>query len=47
MQIMQSRRAFMAGLSAAGAASALESRRSLADEPPPETTTLARGRARL
>jgi NitT/TauT family transport system substrate-binding protein len=40
MQVMQSRRSFLAGLSAAGTASALSSRVSLADEAPLETTTL-------
>jgi NitT/TauT family transport system substrate-binding protein len=40
MQIIQSRRDFLAGLSAAGAASALGSRASFADEPPPEVTTI-------
>ncbi len=40
MQIIQSRRDFLAGLSAAGAASALGARASLADEGPPETTTI-------
>jgi NitT/TauT family transport system substrate-binding protein len=40
MQIAQSRRDFLAGLSAAGAAAILGRRQSLADERPPETTTL-------
>jgi NitT/TauT family transport system substrate-binding protein len=40
MQIMQSRRGFLASLSAAGAAGVLGSRRSFADEPPPEVTTI-------
>jgi NitT/TauT family transport system substrate-binding protein len=40
MHIIQSRRDFLAGLSAAGAASMLGGRRALADEGPPETTTL-------
>jgi NitT/TauT family transport system substrate-binding protein len=40
MQISQSRRDFLAGLSAASAASLLGPRASLADEPPPETTTI-------
>jgi NitT/TauT family transport system substrate-binding protein len=40
MHIMQSRRDFLAGLSAAGAASVLGSRTSLAVEGPPEVTTL-------
>jgi NitT/TauT family transport system substrate-binding protein len=40
MHIMQSRRDFMATLSAAGAASALGARRLLADEGRPETTTI-------
>jgi NitT/TauT family transport system substrate-binding protein len=39
MQIIQSRRDFLAGLSAAGAAGVLGARASLADEPP-ETTTI-------
>src|SRR5262245_37696554 len=43
MQIMQSRRAFLATLSAAGAASLLGDRGSLADEGPPETTALRIG----
>jgi NitT/TauT family transport system substrate-binding protein len=40
MQIIQSRRDFLTALSAAGAATAFGSRASLADEGPPETTTL-------
>jgi NitT/TauT family transport system substrate-binding protein len=40
MQIIQSRRDFLAGLSAAGAAATLGPRTSLANEGPPETTTL-------
>jgi hypothetical protein len=40
MHIMQSRRDFLATLSAAGAAGVLGTRLSLADEGPPETTTL-------
>ena len=40
MQIMQSRRDFLAGLSAAGAASVSAARGSLADEAPPEVTTI-------
>ena len=40
MHIMQSRRDFLTTLSAAGAASVLGAPASLADEPPPETTTL-------
>jgi NitT/TauT family transport system substrate-binding protein len=40
MQIIQSRRDFLAGLSAAGTVSALGARASLADEVPPETTTI-------
>ena len=40
MHIMQSRRDFLATLSAAGAASMLGRRAPLADEPPPETTTV-------
>jgi NitT/TauT family transport system substrate-binding protein len=40
MQMTQSRRDFLASLSAAGAAGALGARPSLADEPPPETTTV-------
>ena len=37
MQIMQSRRDFLASLSLAGAAGVLGTRTSLADEGPPET----------
>ncbi len=40
MQIMQSRRDFLASVSAAAAAGVLGARRSLADEGPPETTTI-------
>ena len=40
MQISQSRRDFLASLSAAGTACVLGSRASLADEGPPETTSL-------
>ena len=40
MQIIQSRRDFLASLSAAGAAGVLGTRASLADEGPPETTTI-------
>jgi NitT/TauT family transport system substrate-binding protein len=40
MQIFQSRRDFLASVSAAGVAGALGARTSLADEPPPETTTI-------
>ena len=40
MQILQSRRDFLASLSAAGAAGVLGTRASLADEGPPETTTI-------
>src|SRR5215204_338252 len=40
MQIRQNRRHLLASLSAAGAAGALGARRSLADEGPPETTTI-------
>jgi NitT/TauT family transport system substrate-binding protein len=40
MQIIQSRRDFLAGLSAAGAAGVCGARESLADEGPPETTTI-------
>jgi NitT/TauT family transport system substrate-binding protein len=45
MNIMQSRRDFLATLSAAGAASVLGARSSLADEPPPEVTTIRLPRA--
>jgi NitT/TauT family transport system substrate-binding protein len=40
MHIMQSRRDFLTTLSAAGAASVLDTRTSVADEGPPETTTI-------
>ena len=40
MQIIQSRRRFLAGLSAAGAASLVGVRASLAAEPPLETTSV-------
>ena len=40
MQIIQSRRDFLASLSAAGAAGVLGARASLADEAPPEVTTI-------
>jgi NitT/TauT family transport system substrate-binding protein len=40
MRIMQSRRDFLAGLSAAGAAGLVNARESLADEGPPEVTTV-------
>ena len=40
MHIMQSRRDFLTALSAAGAASVLGARASLADEGPPEMTTI-------
>ena len=40
MQIMHSRRDFLAGLSAAGAVSLVGERCPLAGEPPPETTTI-------
>jgi NitT/TauT family transport system substrate-binding protein len=40
MQIRHSRRDFLASLSAAGAAGVLGAQTSLADEPPPETTTV-------
>jgi NitT/TauT family transport system substrate-binding protein len=40
MHIMQSRRDFLASLSVAGTAGVLGTRASLADEPPPETTTM-------
>jgi NitT/TauT family transport system substrate-binding protein len=40
MQLIHSRRDFLAGLSAAGAASVLGAQASLADEGPPEVTTL-------
>ena len=40
MHIMQSRRHFLAGLSAVSAAGLLNARSTLADEAPPETTTI-------
>ena len=40
MQIIQSRRHFLAGLSAAGAAGLVNARESLADEGSPEVTTV-------
>ena len=40
MQIKQSRRDFLTALSAASAAGVLGKRASIADEGPPETTTL-------
>ena len=40
MQIVQSRRHFLASTSSAAAAGVLGTRRSLADEGPPETTTI-------
>ena len=40
MHVMQSRRDFLTSMSAASAAAAFGPRASLADEPPPETTTL-------
>ena len=40
MHFIQSRRDFLASLSAAGAAGVLGARGSLADEGPPETTTI-------
>jgi NitT/TauT family transport system substrate-binding protein len=40
MQLIQNRRDFLAGLSAAGAAGVLGARRLFADEGPPETTTV-------
>ena len=43
MQIIQSRRDFLASLSVAGAAGVLGARASLADEGPPETTTIRLG----
>ena len=46
MQLIQSRREFLAGLSAVSAAGVLGTRRSLADEGPPETTTIHLGRLR-
>ena len=44
MKILQNRRDFLAGLSAAGAAGVLGARGSLADEGPPETTTIRIGK---
>lgn len=44
MQIIQNRRTFLVGLSAAGGAGFLKVRPSNADEPPPETTTVRLGR---
>jgi NitT/TauT family transport system substrate-binding protein len=44
MHIMPSRRDFLTALAAAGAAGVLGARRSLADEAPPETTTIRLGR---
>jgi NitT/TauT family transport system substrate-binding protein len=44
MRIVQSRRHFLAALSAAGATGVLGDRASLADEAPPETTTIRLGR---
>jgi NitT/TauT family transport system substrate-binding protein len=44
MRIMQSRRNFLAGLSAAGAAGLLRGHTSRADEPPPEVTTVRLGK---
>jgi NitT/TauT family transport system substrate-binding protein len=44
MRLIQSRRDFLASLSAAGAATALGSGSALADEGPPETTTLRLGK---
>jgi hypothetical protein len=46
MRIVQSRRDFLASMSAAGAAGILCARSSLADEGPPETTTLRLKRSR-
>jgi NitT/TauT family transport system substrate-binding protein len=43
MQIIQSRRDFLVGLSAAGAAGLLSGRSALADEGPPEVTTIRLG----
>jgi NitT/TauT family transport system substrate-binding protein len=40
VQLIQSRRDFLAGVSAAGAAGILGARASLADEGPPETTAI-------
>ena len=44
MQISQNRRDFLGNLSLAGAAGILGARTSLADEAPPETTTIRLGR---
>jgi NitT/TauT family transport system substrate-binding protein len=44
MHIMQSRRDFLSTLSIAGAAGTLGARRALADEAPPETTTIRLGK---
>ena len=44
MQMRQNRRDFLAGLSAAGAAGVLGAPRSLADDGPPETTTIRLGK---
>jgi NitT/TauT family transport system substrate-binding protein len=44
MQLIQSRRDFLASVSAAGAAGVLATRGSLADEGPPEVTTIRLGR---
>jgi NitT/TauT family transport system substrate-binding protein len=44
MQIIQSRRDFLAGLSAAGATGLFVARAALADEGPPETTTIRFGK---
>lgn len=46
MHIMQSRRDFLATLSATGTAGVLGARTSLADEGPPEVTTIRLGRLR-
>ena len=40
MQIIQSRRRFLASLAAAGAAGVVGTRRAVADEAPPEVTTV-------
>jgi NitT/TauT family transport system substrate-binding protein len=45
MQIIQSRRHFLAGLSAAGVAGVLGTQRSLADEGPPEVTMIRIGKS--
>jgi NitT/TauT family transport system substrate-binding protein len=45
MRIIQNRPDFLAGLSAAGAASLLGTRGTLADEDPPEVTTIRRSLA--